>query len=1168
MVSFGKLTSGVRAECAAILNVLRLLRPQFWLAWSALIPFSVVGLMGGAVGVWAQSAVLVGLAAVGLFSGSIARWVRRRRWVRYPDGPEVAPFLSQLITILVAPLYFVAMAVLFARLNGAFPGALPVSSWRDALVLSCDTVLHGQVFFDVLETFDWRLISPADNFCGRSVIFVSRFLMDLVFLKLLLQALSAGVYRARGLGRGEDVLFQLREALRACDAARTRHLARSVDESLRSAVDALAAAVQAGTEYAGEARRALAILRNFSLPYLRHCAEVLAGDERRRLLSLIDELRHDAEPPHSSRALARHVRKLVMGGVLVACAAAPFFVGTLPALVLALAMSGLLTWVLVGSRGWLDRLARWRVICPLAPKRFPFAVAAVSLLAAPLLIATESVVFRSVYALDPGIFAAAEPGDVDHVSAAAYVLANLLRTDVFLDIADTYHLKVPRLAPTGFLGCLLTFITRTVFDMGLISVVLSFAGVLFNRVWRRFPVTRNAELELRTEAEECGPHAALLVGWYYGEIGDYLVDCFEAQRSNEGLFVALAASGFLPHYQHCYRDRQATGTDLARAGWHVRVGEALREQLRRHREAVLELEEAVRILGRPEHATSAPHRELLVRARGQLAVTLWYVGRPDEAVAQGRQAVVLGHRLRDEGIDCRAAQGYAHYALGLAQLGAGQVEEGIRDEALAVELFEQARARAEGIECALVWARVNIAGALHAAGRPPEAVSEGERVIAFLDESIRAGRAEFREMLAVAENNLASALDTLGRVTDARPHCRRAVVVLGELWREGECQNEAVEAHLHNSVGLLLQSEANLGVALPEFRAALAIRRRLIRAGQLELRDAWADSLVGLATALTDQGELDGAVAAAEQALEIRARLVHEEKHGSLCDSLAATYAALAGALGRQGRLAEAEQRYRQAVQLGRQGNGAGLYGLLARYRGELSNVLRAAGRTAEAEEEARTAVRDLEGRPELRLSLAVAILSQGWSQQQRGASSAAVAAFRRALRLLDELAGEGQSHVGRYTAAGLQGLGWSLLFAGRTAEAEGAFRAANDRFATLVADGCLEFIRNQNESRIGLGLSLCALGRPREGERQLHQAVESVGNSVRHGFSQDRLLLAQARGSLSTALRAQGRHAEALDELTHARSLFDTLIGEGMSHLQPARAEVLATIAQMRHGA
>jgi len=209
-----KLLYGLGAELRAIFGVVPLLRRPFWMAWGLCFLLALVGLLPGAVAVFAQLLVLIGLGLGGLFSGFLAKRVRRRKWVDFPDGREVAPFLPQLITLLVGPAYFLAMLVLFARMAAVFPGLLPATGWLDALLLAMDNFLRTQVFFDTAECFHLRLDGRVEGVAGASLVFVSRFLMDLVFIKLAVQLFNAAYFRAQGLGRGEDKLFTIKREVR------------------------------------------------------------------------------------------------------------------------------------------------------------------------------------------------------------------------------------------------------------------------------------------------------------------------------------------------------------------------------------------------------------------------------------------------------------------------------------------------------------------------------------------------------------------------------------------------------------------------------------------------------------------------------------------------------------------------------------------------------------------------------------------------------------------------------------------------------------------------------------------------------------------------------------------------------------------------------------------
>ena len=283
MPLFKRLLAGVGAEFRAIFGVMPLLRRPFWIAWGLCFLPALVALVPGRWAVVAQLFVLIGLGLAGLFSGTLAKRVRRRKWVEFPDGPEVAPYLPQLITLLAGPAYCVAMVVLFLRAALAFPGLLPTAGLLDALRLALDNFVRTQVFFGAAECFHLRFDGRAEGLAGASLVFVSRFLMDLVFIKLAVQILNAAYFRAQGLGRGEDLLFTVKQEIEAADVPRVKELCQQVGDSLRDAVDTLCRTYEAGGDRAAMAWRCLVTMRGYAIPYLKTRHRAATGDERERI---------------------------------------------------------------------------------------------------------------------------------------------------------------------------------------------------------------------------------------------------------------------------------------------------------------------------------------------------------------------------------------------------------------------------------------------------------------------------------------------------------------------------------------------------------------------------------------------------------------------------------------------------------------------------------------------------------------------------------------------------------------------------------------------------------------------------------------------------------------------------------------------------------------------
>ncbi len=203
----------------------------------------------------------------------MAKRVRKRKWAEYPDGPEVAPYLPQLITLLSGPPCFLAMLLLFLRAATAFSGILPTAGFIEALLLALDNRIRTQVFFDAAACFDLRFDGQVETLTGKSLVFLSRFLMDLVFIKLAVQLLNAAYFRAQGLGRGQDILFTVKQELAAGDVPRVKALCQQVGDSLRDAVDTLRRYDEAGGDKAAMAWRCV-------VTRVRGQREFLAGNSR------------------------------------------------------------------------------------------------------------------------------------------------------------------------------------------------------------------------------------------------------------------------------------------------------------------------------------------------------------------------------------------------------------------------------------------------------------------------------------------------------------------------------------------------------------------------------------------------------------------------------------------------------------------------------------------------------------------------------------------------------------------------------------------------------------------------------------------------------------------------------------------------------------------------
>jgi hypothetical protein len=492
------LLSAVVSEIRAIFGVLPLLRRPFWKAWALCFLPSLVGLLPGALPVLAQLLVLIGLGMAGLFSGILAKHVRRRKWVAFPDGPEVVPYLPQLITVLAGPPCLLAMFVLFLRAAVAFPGVLPTAGLLDTFRLSIDNFIRTQIFFDAAECFHLRFGGRAAGVAGASLVFISRFLMDLVFIKLAVQILHAAYYRARGLGRGQDILFTLNQEIKAGDVPRVKDLSQQAGDSLRNAVDTLRRYWEENGDRAAMAWRCLVTMRDYALPYLRSRHRSATGAERAQIAALIDRLENvPAEVEKPAQSKSRHLLALASGmvvGVAVSC-----LLTGIVAFAVSVLMTALMSWMLVRSRCWIDRMVRWNLLLPSQPDRLARLQLGWALCLLPLLVISWARLFQLVAEPVPGVFSGATSGDVNYPSALVFVVENLLHTQIFVDTFEVYGVRIADIRQAGYLGGVLTFLLRLVLNLGFIVLAISFCMVWFNRIFRKFTVSPNAELALRQE---------------------------------------------------------------------------------------------------------------------------------------------------------------------------------------------------------------------------------------------------------------------------------------------------------------------------------------------------------------------------------------------------------------------------------------------------------------------------------------------------------------------------------------------------------------------------------------------------------------------------------------------------------------------------------------------
>ncbi len=854
--------------------------------------------------VFAQLLVVIGLGTVALFSGILAKRVRRRKWVEFPDGREVAPYLPQLITLLAGPAYFVAMIILFVQAATAFPGILPTAGWLDALLLSLDNFVRTEIFFNAAECFHLRFDGEVEDRFGKSLVFISRLPMDLAFIKLAVQLLNAAYYRAQDQGRGEDILFTINQEIKAGDVPRVKELCQEVGDSLRDAVDTLRHDWEEAGDKSAMAWRCLVTMKDYAIPYLNTRYRAATGDERERIAKLIDRL-ENAPVEDEKQPPTRPWLLIVLAAGLVLGAAVSFVLSGAAALVITALITALASWMVAGSRGWIDRLVRWRVLLPSTPNRLVWLQVRWALCLLPLLLIAWSRLFQLVAGSAPCVFGGADLEEVNYPSTLIFVLDNLRHMQIFVTIFEIYGIRIADLHQEGFLGGLLVFLLRLVLNVGIIGLLMSFRSVWFNRVFRKFAVSPNAELALRQEAAECGPQAAALVGYHLDEIRSFLVKQMKNHQDEE-MLVALALSGFLKDFQRNQQGEQGREETAARKN---NLGIALVSQGLLE-EATLEYRQAINIWDGLVCAGQTELQNELAGTHVNLGRVLARQGQMEEAVGELRLALEIYHRLVDEGrTEILEDMARTRGNLGAALASQGKEErlkEASAEYRQSLEIFEHlVREGRTELQEDIAGTQVSFGNALEKQGHLEQAAAEYRLALEYFARQVPSGRVDSLEMLAFTRWHLADALRKQGRLQDAVAEFRQAVEIRERLLREGRTELLDEQAATRACFGLALEKQGNLEEAAAQYGQVVEIYERLVREGRIELLDKLAFTRGNIGNVMVNQGRLEEAVAEFRRSLEISERLVSEGRSESR-DDVAQTRMNLGIALATQGRTEEA----------------------------------------------------------------------------------------------------------------------------------------------------------------------------------------------------------------------------------------------------------------------
>lgn len=545
----GPLALGVAIghEVAGVVATVRRTSPTTWLGFALLMgAAATVGALP--LGWFALALQVVGFALVALMVVWPEAFAHSMRSddafeVRERDSAGVVTYLPVAVALFALPLYLLAQATLFWRLMRQVPGVLAAGGWGDAWRLSFDNLLLTELFLDAFDVFGIGLADDPPGLAGRLLVFATRLVLSVGFVRIALSLVRAAYYRAHGLGRGADVLSELRSAAEEGDAVRVAHLGRQVRDGATGTIDVLVARLDrtdASPEERRDANRCLRALRDWAIPYFDWC--VLHGDPRAPVLErLVSELRDAWEAPPLERPRPRRAWTAVL--LLASLAVAALVAWAPPALAFAFGTASMLIllWLLASPRAAYEA-AMERGLVPYVPLgRLRGAILGSSALAASAFLLASWATLWHASALWPGAFEA-PGGRVDARSLWAFVGASLLRVQATLSLPDVFGLAVPAVEQRPWIGSLLTFVLRTGLNLGFVAVVVTalqvrrdaqgFAGLI------RVP----DELAMRVEAHRGGRYAFPLVEHHDRAVRAVLWSVLDAAERHE-VQEALAGSG-------------------------------------------------------------------------------------------------------------------------------------------------------------------------------------------------------------------------------------------------------------------------------------------------------------------------------------------------------------------------------------------------------------------------------------------------------------------------------------------------------------------------------------------------------------------------------------------------------------------------------------------------
>jgi tetratricopeptide (TPR) repeat protein len=433
-------------------------------------------------------------------------------------------------------------------------------------------------------------------------------------------------------------------------------------------------------------------------------------------------------------------------------------------------------------------------------------------------------------------------------------------------------------------------------------------------------------------------------------------------------------------------------------------------------------------------------------AHYNLGIALLGKGQLDEAIAELHKAL---HILPDDA--------GAHSSLGIALLGKGQLDEAITEYHKALQIKPD-----------FAEAHSYLGNALLDKGQWDEAIAEYHKAL------------QIQPDLAMAHRGLGLALQKKGQLDEAIAGFRKVLHILPDnadvhidlgvaLYDKGQLDEAIAEYHkalhiqpdfamAHSNLGNALQKKGQLDEAIAEFRKAL------------QIKPDYAMAHSNLGTALQDKGQLDEAIAEYHKALQIQ-------------PDFAEAHSNLGNALRDKGQLDEAIAECRKALQIKPD---------FAEAHSNLGNALRDKGQRDEAIAEYHKAL-------QIQPDYANAHFNLGVALQDKGQLDEAVAEYHKALQIQPD------------NAKARNNLGTALQDKGQLDEAIAEYHKA------------LHIQPDDAYAHSNLGNALQDKGQLDEAVAEYHKALHIQPDD------------AYARNNLGTALDKKGQWEEAIAELHKA---------------------------------